>query len=1010
MDPRFALLLACFFLSGFAALLYQTAWTRELSFVFGTSELAVAAVLAAYMGGLALGAAAAARFAMRLRRPVLVYGVLELAIAICALLVPLGIRGLNALYVGMLGGADALPEGGSAALALFQLAGAFAVLLPPTAFMGATLPLLARHAVRRESEIGPRVGGLYAVNTAGAIAGTLCAAFWLMPELGLRRTVWAGAALNALVFALAALLARSAPLVAGEPERSAAPAATGAAFWILPAVALSGAVSFAYEVLWTRLLGYLLGASVHAFATMLASFLLGIALGSALASRLAATRERAAFGFALSQLGIGLASYAVFALADPLAGLAATLQAGPGALLPSAAVAVTALLPITLCIGATFPFAVRVLTPRADRAAAATARIYAWNTVGAIVGALGAGFVLLPGLGFEGTLSVGVAINLGLAALAALAATPRRLAPALAAGAALVALLLVPARAPWELLTSTPMRERQTGGEIVFAAVGRTSTVLLFDQGTAFRLSSNGLPEAAIDRKGVLPQIKLAQWLGALPALVRPEARDLLMVGLGGGTALELLPSSLESIDVIEIEPQILEAIRGIGPQRARNPLTDPRVRVHIGDARGALQLLDRRYDAIVSQPSHPWTAGASHLYTREFFSLVRSRLSPGGVFVQWIGMRFVDEALLLSVLATLADVFPHVELYRPESPGFLFVASEAPIDGLQGAARALRAAPDDFAPLGLHRLEDFAAAWDLDAEGTGDLVGGAPLNTDDHNRLASRAARLGGRSLDGESTRSLLAPHDPLLRAPGLDRAVLARVLTARGQRERAADLALAAGGADEEVGLGWAELGAERPARARRHFARALALAPEDPEALAGLLLTRKIAIASGADDPVVAAAERDPRMAGVIEGWRLAQAGDWSGVAGLDADLARIAPGDTLFGEASRLRINQRLAAGDPAACAEAMELAATMLSRGWRHSDAVLYARAAIGAGEPLAAWASLHLVASRLPVDARRRIYADRVLEIAKDLPEEMLESVRTELAIGPSRDRRPTAR
>ena len=149
MDTRFLLLLGCFFLSGLAALLYQTAWTRELSFVFGTSELAVAAVLAAYMGGLALGAGAAARYATRLRRPVLVYGVLELAIALCALSVPIGIRLINSVYVGLMGGASELPEAGATAAALFQLATAFAVLLPPTAFMGATLPAHSSNATCR---------------------------------------------------------------------------------------------------------------------------------------------------------------------------------------------------------------------------------------------------------------------------------------------------------------------------------------------------------------------------------------------------------------------------------------------------------------------------------------------------------------------------------------------------------------------------------------------------------------------------------------------------------------------------------------------------------------------------------------------------------------------------------------------------------------------------------------------------------------------------------------------
>src|SRR5882672_8447143 len=214
----FALLLVCFFLSGFSALLYETAWTREFAFVFGTSELAVVAVLAAYMGGLALGAALAARVAPRIRRPVLAYGVLELGIALWALALPYAIRAVSALYLGWLGGLDALPETLGLATHAFHLIGAFAVLVPCTALMGATLPLLANYAVTRDDQIGSRVGLLYAANTTGAIAGTVAAAFALLPALGLRQTVHVGAAVNALVFAAAAALARSAP------ERAAAAA------------------------------------------------------------------------------------------------------------------------------------------------------------------------------------------------------------------------------------------------------------------------------------------------------------------------------------------------------------------------------------------------------------------------------------------------------------------------------------------------------------------------------------------------------------------------------------------------------------------------------------------------------------------------------------------------------------------------------------------------------------------------------------------------------------------
>ncbi len=998
MDPRFLLLLACFFVSGFAALLYQTVWSRELSFVFGTSELAVVAVLAAYMGGLSLGAALAARFASRLRRPVLAYGALELAIAVSALLVPWGIRGIQAVYVGVLGGEAALPEGGFA-VTLFQLAGAFAVLLPPTAFMGATLPLLARHAVRREAEIASRIGLLYAVNTAGAIAGTLCAAFWLMPELGLRRTVWSGALLNALVFGMAALLARGAPLAPASPVPSGGAAAAGAAFWILPAIFVSGAISFAYEVMWTRLLGHLLGSSLQAFASMLASFLLGIALGSAAASRLGATRSLAALGFALSQLGIAATSYAVFALCDRLPELSAWLGAGPDAPLASAGVAAAALLPITLCIGATFPLAVRVLAQDPDQSAAAAARVYAWNTLGAIAGALGAGFVLLPALGFEGLLSVGVAASLGLAALAALAAQPRRRVLAAAAAAAGLALALAPASPPWKLLSSSPLSSNTGPVEILYSAVGRTSSVMLLDRGTRFQITTDGLPEASVDVEGTLPEISVAHWLGALPALVRPEARDLLVVGLGGGVALELVPQTLETIDVIEIEPQVVEANRRIAAARARDPLSDPRIRIHLGDARGTLQLAARRYDAIVSQPSHPWTAGASHLYTREFFSLVRSRLEPDGVFVQWIGISFVDEALLRSLLSALLEAFPHVELFQPQVYGLLFIASGAPIDALAGAAKALDAAPADFARLGLHRLEDFASAWALDEAGVRAVVQRAPPNTDDHNQLAARSARVGKAKLDADSVTALLDEQDPLPGAPGLDRSALIRALSIRHLGARATGLAMAAEGASQEAGLGWVELAAGRSVRAVRHFERALSLSPgSDGDAMGGLIASRKFELSHGNDVPGVTDQEIGTRYSALIAGWRDSEARDWASLASRDAELASFQPGDPLFEEAVHLRIARRLAAGDPAAAAEAQGFAELLLLRSGQLHDHLLRARAAIGAGRNRDARASLQRAADQVTATRSGRVLAEQVLEIARKLPEEDFRAIQAELA------------
>src|SRR5262245_4457309 len=998
MDTRLALLLACFFLSGFAALLYQTAWTRELSFVFGTSELAVAAVLAAYMGGLALGSAAAARYAARLRRPVLAYGLLELGIAVSALSVPAGIRLINGIYLGLLGGASELAAEGASLPALFQLGAALAVLLPPTAFMGATLPLLARHAVRREEEIGKRVGAFYAVNTAGAIAGTVVAAFWLMPELGLRQTVWVGAALNGAVFALAALLARGALPVpgAGSTPDASPPAATGAS-WILPAVAVSGAVSFAYEVLWTRLLGHVLGSSLEAFATMLASFLLGIALGSAAAARLATTRERAGIGFAMAQLGIALASYAAFAAADLLPGLFVRLDAGLRAPVAGAAVAAAPLLPITLCIGATFPLAVRLLAQHAEHAAGATARVYAWNTLGAIAGALGAGFLLLPGLGFDGTLNLGVAASLALAGLTALSIQPRRAPLAAVAAAAGVALLALPARPPWRLLTSSSLTREPAEGKVVYAAVGRSSSVVVFDQGDGFRINSNGLPESKILREGMLQQERVALWLGLLPSLLRPDARELLVIGLGGGVALEPIPSSVKAIDVIELEPEVLRANQRIGPERAVDPLADPRVHVHIGDARGALQLTGKRYDAIVSQPSHPWTAGASHLYTREFFALVRSRLAPAGVFVQWIGLVFVDEALLRSLLATLVEVFAHVEVYQPHPMALLFAASDSPL-GIEGARRALAATPEDYARFGIHRVEDFAATRVLDEAGVQSLAEGAAPNTDDHNLLALRAYRLGKQALRADGGRRLLEGVDPLLAdTRGLDSQALIRRLVDWGFDPRASSLARSWTGAEQLGGAGWIELGRGRYGRAARSFTQALALAPDSADALAGLVASRRAAILAGGDDSEIDEARLGPHQRALISGWRQARARDWDAVRALDAELARIAPGDALFDDASRLRINWRLAAGGPQAGAEALAIADVLLARRWHAGDALLRASAAIAAERSSAAWGALEEIA-RLPLGADARELAREALPLAQALPDEIAGDLRVRLA------------
>jgi spermidine synthase len=984
-DPSFGLVVLCFVLSGFAALLYQTVWTREFAFVFGTSELAVATVLAAYMGGLAAGSAIAGRLAPRIRRPVLAYGLLELAIALAALAVPLAIRGARALAALLFGGAPEPPHAGGVALPAFQLAASFLILLVPTAFMGATLPLLARHAVRREQDLGPRIAWLYAANTGGAVGGTLVAAFVLLPALGLRGSLLVGVGANAVVFAAAALLARRSPPLPPAGEERAARAVRSRRGLLLPLMLVSGAVSFADEVLWTRLLGHVLGGSVYAFATMLASFLLGIALGSASASRWTRSADAGLRAFAGVEIGIGLTSLAAFRVLDALtgAGLLGTRTGLAGNVLLAGAV----LLPVTLLIGATFPLAVRALAHAEADAAPTSARVYAWNTLGAIAGAIGAGFFAVPALGYERTAALCAGLGFGIAALAALAIPPP--APRVAAAAALLfaGLAAAPPRAPERLLRSSPLAALPLAGEIAYFGVGRSATVIAIESEGGFRLRTNGLPEATIlpPYRAVLDPTNL--WLSALPSLARPETRSLLVIGLGGGLVLENVPAGISSIDLIEIEPKVIEANRRLADRRGRDPLADPRLRLYENDARGALELTDARWDGIVSQPSHPWTAGASHLYTREFFELARAHLSPGGLFVQWMGLGFIDAELLRSLVATLADVFPHVQVLRPGTgAALLFAGSDAPFDLPATLAAARRADPASTSALGLVTPEDAAAQLLLDDAGARRMSAGAAVSTDDRNVLQMRSPRILGAALGADELGERLAPFDPLLTPRGLDGPRLVRRLLETQQAGRAARVAAAVA---DPARRREAEAIARSVSDRAGGLAALRAVVAADPaarEAAAAWLLRSRDALLAGAtDSDLRALAAADPAAA-LVEAWRAEARRDAAAPPELDARLAAIEPESALFAEATRLRIEARLRAPGTPDAAAALALVDRLLAHTRRPAHWLLRVRALAALGRAEAALGDLEEISAATSAERPAPRFARQSLEALASIP------------------------
>lgn len=922
----------CFILSGVAALVYQSAWTREFALVFGTSELAVASVLAAYMGGLALGAWLIEKRIKQVKRPVLWYANLELGIAVAALvLIPAGLWLAEQLLVLIFGGQAAPPSATLGGTSLFYLLAAFAVLLVPTTLMGATLPLLARHAVHSEQQIGRRIGLLYACNTAGAVGGALSGALFLLPNFGLMKTVWIAAAINVLVALLALTLSKTSTNRALDaqgvgdnttslpPERMHAGASPA---WVLPLMLVSGAVSFLHEVLWTRMLGHVLGSSIYAFGVMVASFLAGIALGGGLGALLARRRETAARWLAISELAAALAAmgawYAIQKISPEVDSLSQRVSFG-----------FVLLFPLAFAIGLTYPLAVRVMARGVDDAAPASARVYSWNTVGAILGSIAGGFLIVPALRYEGAVHLAVIASCLLACVACFVLfKPGKWFGIPVTVAALAAAVLFIPKQPEALLRYSPLRVNGQG-ELLYYDVGRSAAVVTLRQGDQIAVRTNGLPEASIDTRGTTPQLYVEAWMAPLAVLARPQLQDMLIVGFGGGRVLEAVPPSVRNIDVIELEDKVIEANRLVSERRLRDPLSDTRVNLIINDARGALQLTAKKYDAVVSQPSHPWTAGASHLYTREFMQQAKDHLNPGGLFVQWMNVDFLDESLLRSLVATINDVYPHVRVYRPAPPTLLFLASDQPISPEQqivATRAAFAAAPAHYARLGLNAVEDLVASLALDNDGSRAFASGAAVITDDANRFATASVYDFGRNISAENVGRLLAPYDPLLKADSfiyreliqqLAFDYLLRRANAYSQfdgsaRERVATLATLLPDSDLQIYIQSLMLQNQfQPIQAQQLQLAGVGKFP-DSQLLRNAILESWVgALAFGNAPPeVVKLANRVSGEAGlVLQTAQFAAREDWSNVAKADDALAQIPWTSLWINQAQQLRVEWR-----------------------------------------------------------------------------------------------------
>src|SRR5215831_18202390 len=663
--------------SGCAALIYEIVWLQLLQLVIGSSAVSLGLLLAAYMGGLCLGSATMPRLVSWQRNPLIVYACLELGIATFSMITLFGLPALGRVYLagptsGMLG---LVMRGGVAA----------ACLLPPTILMGASFPAIARWVESTPKAVS-WLGALYSANIAGAVAGCLIAGFYLLRVYDMATATYAAAAINAAV-ALAALALGTRgqtprPVFGDKGSDPLSPTAPGAVF-VYIAIALSGLTALGAEVVWTRLLSLLLGATVYTFSIILAVFLIGLWAGSSIGSflvrrighpRLALAGTQILLAAAIAETAYTLTYLLPYWPVDPWLSMNPWFTFDLDMLR-----CIRTILPATLLWGASFPMALASASAEGQDPARLSGEIYAANTAGAIAGALAFSLFLIPAIGTRGSqqLLIALAVVGALLAAASFVWVIRdriwtvRLRTRIVAAAALAGTLLVAwgltstiSDVPWQMIAygrrvAPILRGLGLSSEArpLFVGEGMNSSVVITDRAGQRFFYVSGKSEAS----SALLDMRLQRLMGHLPALIHRQPQSVLVVGFGAGVTAGSFVQypDVEKIIFCELEPIIPPASDEFFGTENYHVLRDHRARMIYDDARHFILTTREKIDVITTDPIHPWVKGTSALYSKEYFELVRAHLNPGGVAAQWLPLYESDPDTVKMQLATFFDVFP---------------------------------------------------------------------------------------------------------------------------------------------------------------------------------------------------------------------------------------------------------------------------------------------------------------------------------------------------------------
>ncbi|MFT5741208.1 MAG: spermidine synthase, partial [Gammaproteobacteria bacterium] len=690
------LILLAFAVSGCAGLIYESVWSHYLGLYLGHAAFAQTLTLGIFMGGMTIGALAISRYTYKIKNALTAYAIAELILGVLGLL-------FHSIFVEFIAFSydSVFPNLNSSSLIeIYKWFSASLIILPQSIVLGATFPLLCSALIRREQQgTGRHISMLYFSNSIGAAAGALIATFVLLPLVGMPGALLTSGLINISVAILAYYLAKQPEQKSSAVQKDKPAETTTASYIVLVAALITGAVSFMYEIAWIRMLNLILGTSLHAFEIMLSAFILGLALGGWwIKNRIDQIQNLLRFN-GIVQICMGLAAISTLSLYVQSFDWVSTLLKETLRLtdtgyifynITTSIISGLIMIPATFCAGMTLPLLTTHLI-RTSKSESAIGRVYASNTIGAIIGIVFAVHIGMTVLGLKWLIITAGLIDIALGVyLIAYAQKPTIRFPIstkfiVLCLAGLATFSLFTEFLPSRLASGTFRYGRVEAPNIEYYQDGKTATVgVQINENGVGIISTNGKPDAGLrlDLRSEDPvevvsdEITMAM-LAAMPLLVKPDLKEVAAIGFGSGMTshIVLTSPSVKVLDSIEIEPAMVEGAKLF---KTRNNLAfdDPRSKIHFDDAKTFFAAQQKKYDVIISEPSNPWVIGVGNLFTKEFYSLMKRYLKDDGLLVQWLHLYEISTATLLTALSALDSEFQHYDLYTSVKGDIIIVAS----------------------------------------------------------------------------------------------------------------------------------------------------------------------------------------------------------------------------------------------------------------------------------------------------------------------------------------------